>query len=263
MDFKKYSAEASNAPQISSADAAEILSDGRADGEEKVARSYQRLVCHIVWKWRRNARRYGIDVMDLVQGGNTGLLLAMRSYDAAKGMPFAAWARDYIKSYVEKEFYAQVLVSRAGGRELVKNYLDEKNRAGGTGGTVPPLDLRREIPFSVLGSDCGPERLHCSEETGGGSSSVVGEFGIPESSPVGCLRAALVENLLGLLDKADGRLHPLAGRIIRMRYGLGGFIGDGHTPLSEVARKVGLSREGVRKIEKRALDYLRINVPRG
>lgn len=262
MDFEKYFAAAANAPRISSADAAEILSSGHPGGEEKVARSYQRLVCSVVWKWRRNAGRYGIDVMDLVQDGNRGLLLAMRSYDAAKGVPFAAWAWDYIKSYVEKEFYAQLSVSRARGRKLVKSYLDEKERVGKTGGTVAPLDLRREIPFSALGPDYGVEWFYCGEDAAGGSSSVVDEFGIPESFSGGCRHAALVGNLLGALDKADGRIHPLAGKIIRMRYGIDRHAADGPQSLRCVASNLRLSKESVRKIEKHALDYLRVNVPR-
>ncbi|PKN01546.1 MAG: hypothetical protein CVU77_04460 [Elusimicrobia bacterium HGW-Elusimicrobia-1] len=251
MDFKKYFAAASNAPQISSADVAEILSSGHPDGEEKVARSYQRLVCSVVRKWRRNAGRYGIDVMDLVQDGNRGLLLAMRSYDAAKGVPFAAWAWNYIKSYVEKEFYAQLSVGRLAGKKLVAQHQKNKERDAALGRTTEPLDIRPEVPFSAM-TACGD-----GVDNDGGEKCVCFEdalFDSPTERWKGELKAA---NILKVLAKADGAIHPRAKKIVEMRFGVGEFAASGPRSFSEVAESLRIPRGSVRKIGIKALAYLR------
>jgi RNA polymerase primary sigma factor len=55
------------------------------------------------------------------------------------------------------------------------------------------------------------------------------------------------------IRRALNRLDPSARRVIELRFGIGG---SDPLPLREVARQVGLSAEGVRKLERRALRTL-------
>ena len=63
-----------------------------------------------------------------------------------------------------------------------------------------------------------------------------------------------VNDLLVRLKKANGKIHPLASDIIEMRFG----IGAANEPLSlqRVAQSLNMSKEGIRKVEGKALAYL-------
>ena len=60
-----------------------------------------------------------------------------------------------------------------------------------------------------------------------------------------------VNDLLGRLKKANGKIHPLASDIIEMRFGLK----EGQQPhtLAEISKKLGISRERVRQIEEQTM----------
>jgi hypothetical protein len=65
-----------------------------------------------------------------------------------------------------------------------------------------------------------------------------------------------VNNLLERLKKANGEIHPLAFDIMEMRYGIGSKRAEKPLSLRKVAKTVNMSKDGVRKIENKALAFL-------
>lgn len=62
-----------------------------------------RLVLHIA----RRYRGYGVDMMDLIQEGNLGLIHAVKKYDYHKGYRFSTYATWWIRQYIARALMEQ------------------------------------------------------------------------------------------------------------------------------------------------------------
>ena len=219
---------------------------GNSTAEELLLHSNQGLVMSVA----RNYVGYGVPIEDLLQEGNLGLLVAVRRFNVASGHRFSTYAVWWIRQAIARAVAQQARPIRL--PEYVQNRLrklhqDNPEWSEGELLTEENIDLPvdvSEIPSVVASVD---QPLSNSEtQTVGDLIACDDEGACPE-------RAAAHWHLRELLREAIGVLKDKEQFAIERHFGL--HDGTSWT-FSQLARELGMTREGLRKLVQRALKKL-------
>jgi RNA polymerase primary sigma factor len=235
---------------------AEKIECGDECAKEKLVVANLRLVIHLAKKFKTK----GLPLLDLIEEGNLGLIHAAERFKGSRGFRFSTYATWWVKQYIARAIVNQANTIRIPVHivELIRNYYKTQKELTQKLGREP---LDNEVADAM---NITVKKIQLITSLLKGIKSLNNEMSLEAYEQL--LEMLVDENVLPpnkYIEKhlKNKRVIDLFSKlsekervVLRLRFGLGGE--EFHT-LSEAGENLGVSRERIRQIEKKALEKLR------
>jgi RNA polymerase primary sigma factor len=236
------------------AELAKRIERGDLEAKEQLVSSNLRLVIS-------NARKYqghDLPLLDLIQEGILGLIRAAEKFDWRRGYKFSTYATFWIRQSLQRALDNRSRTIR------IPVHLGQRERRIGRVQRELIAQLGREPTDEEIAQAARleVEEVHEAREAARVVTSIDRPVGEEEETSFGSLlpsgqRGPEEEVDISLredaLRRAVEQLPEPEREVVKLRYGING---DEPTPISEAGRRLGISQDAVRRLERKALSEL-------
>jgi len=204
----------------------------------------------------------GMTLADLVAEGNLGLLRAVEEFDPDAGVRFSTYAVWWIKQAIRRAMInaGQPIHIPAYLIKLISKWRKVSARLEGRLGRAPtPEEITKAMGVSRKKADIiieGLKAVSAPSQMGTDEAKAIGEM-IRDDNTSRPEHDLMRAGVPPMVHKLLSRLEPRERRILELRFGLDGYKGLPRT-FKEIGKIIGLTRERVRQLEKKALADLRM-----
>lgn len=234
---------------------AKKIQKGDINAENQLVKANLRFVISVAKQYQNK----GLDLVDLIQEGNCGLIESARRYDPTKGYKFISYAVWWIRQAIMKAISDQCRTVRVPMNQIanmskiskVSEKFEQEN------GRIPSRDElelltdlnSKKIDLSYLSTyrSISLETPLCGEDT----SSLLDI--IPNENAVNCDSNLIKSDLQREVDRIITKLPPRESDIIRMYFG----IDVQQMSNDEIANRFGIGTERVRQLVHSGIDRIK------
>lgn len=232
-------------------------------GDKEAKNRMMELNLRLVIPTAKRFQRPGMELMDLIEEGNLGLMQAIEKFDPSKGYRFSTyavyWIEQYIRKYIEEQSGSIKIPSHAWGNlkkwfKAWNSLREENGRDPSLAQMAAELDLSARQVKAVMDTLSAATGVESLASLVGGEDEMTLEDVLSDDGKGNPHDVFLRSENTGVLQKSLMQLNDRDREILTLRFGL---LDNEPKTLGEVAEKMGLSRERVRQLEERAVSQMR------
>jgi RNA polymerase sigma-32 factor len=263
-----YLAEINRFPLLSADEEMDLACRFRNEGDLEAAHRLITANLRFVVKIAGEYRSYGMKMLDLIQEGNIGLMMAVRKFDPSKGVRLISyavwWIRAYIQNYIIKSWSLVKIGTTQAQRRLFFKLSQARRRLETLSGKNPEFaEIAESLgvrPEEILEMEM---RMSSRDLSLDASVNEDGEYTHldylsyeGEDQETALIRKEERELVQHNIKGALANLNEKETYIIRNR-----VMADTPQTLQEIGDRYHITRERARQIEKQALRKLALAIP--
>ena len=263
--LEKYLTEISNYEILSREEEAKYAQEYRDSGDLQSARKLITANLKFVVKIAMEYRNYGLNLMDVIQEGNLGLMQAVTKFDPTKRYRLISygvwWIRAYIQNFIMKNWSLVKIGTTQGQRKLFYKIRSAKSLYNSGNLSLEEyyqklsMDLKVSIKeIKEMDQRMGGKDYSLDEEIKSEEKQTRIEF-LPsgaDSQEDIVIESEQRKELESSLKEAIETLNERESFIIKNR-----LLSDKQVTLEKLGKKFKISRERVRQIEKTAIKKIK------